>query len=54
MPAATALVDVLKRAQTDKLAVSTVNGEPIAGTPLAAQLVEAGFYTTPNALRFRA
>src|SRR5699024_761802 len=52
--AATALVDVLTRAKTDKLAISTVNGEPISGTQLAAHLIEAGFYTTPNALRFRA
>lgn len=53
-PAATALVDALRRANTDKLAVATVNGEPIAGTELASHLVEAGFYTTPNAIRFRA
>src|SRR5699024_8235778 len=46
-PAATALVDVLTRAKTDKLAISTVNGEPISGTQLAAHLIEAGFYTTP-------
>lgn len=53
-PAATALVEALRRAKTDKLAVTTVNGEPIAGTDLASHLVEAGFYTTPNAIRFRA
>ena len=53
-PAATALVEILRRAHTDKLAVATVNGEPIAGTELASHLVEAGFYTTPNAIRFRA
>src|SRR5699024_7749572 len=53
-PAAPALVDDLRRANTDKLAVATVNGEPIAGTELASHLVEAGFYTTPNAIRFRA
>ena len=53
-PAATALANVLQRAGTDKLAISTVNGEPITTAPLASHLVEAGFYTTPNAIRFRA
>ncbi|NWN87411.1 MAG: DEAD/DEAH box helicase [Micrococcaceae bacterium] len=52
--AANALVDALQRAKVDKLAVSTVNGEPITGTELASHLVDAGFYTTPNAIRFRA
>ena len=53
-PAAGALVDALRRAQIDKLTLATVNGEPIAGTELASHLVEAGFYTAPNAIRFRA
>lgn len=52
--AATALVEALRRAKTDKLALSTVNGDPISGTELASHMVEAGFYTTPNAIRFRA
>lgn len=53
-PAATALAEALRRAETSKLAIATVNGDPIAGTPLASHLVEAGFYTAPNAVRFRA
>lgn len=53
-PAATALVEALRRANTDKLAISTVNGEPITNAQVASHLIEAGFYTTPNAIRFRA
>jgi ATP-dependent Lhr-like helicase len=53
-PAATALADVLRRAGTEKLAISTVNGDPLVNAPLASHLVEAGFYTAPNAIRYRA
>ncbi|GAA4113479.1 Lhr family helicase [Enteractinococcus coprophilus] len=53
-PAATALEIALRRAGTDKLAIQTVNGDPLVGTELAGHLVEAGFYTAPNAVRFRA
>ena len=53
-PAAHALETVLRRAGTDKLAIQTVNGDPLVGTELAGHLVEAGFYTAPNAVRFRA
>jgi len=53
-PAANALADVLQRAGTDKLAIATVNGDPIVNSELASHLVEAGFYTAPNAIRYRA
>ena len=53
-PAATALETAIRRAGTDKLAIQTVNGDPLVGTELAGHLVEAGFYTAPNAIRFRA
>src|SRR5699024_8299433 len=54
VPAAAALVAVLTRTRTHKLAISTVNGEPMSGTQLAGCLSDAGFNTPPNALRFRA
>src|SRR5690625_75869 len=53
-PAATALHAVLQRAGTEKLAIATVNGAPLVNSPLASHLVEAGFYTAPNAIRYRA
>src|SRR5699024_12649063 len=53
-PAATALHAVLQRAGTGKLAIATVNGDPLVNSPLASHLVEAGFYTAPNAIRYRA
>ncbi len=53
-PAATALETVLRRAGTEKLAIQTVNGDPLVGTELASHMVDAGFYTAPNAIRFRA
>ena len=53
-PAATALHAVLQRAGTEKLAIATVNGDPLVNAPLASHLVEAGFYTAPNAIRYRA
>lgn len=51
--AATSLVETLRRAQVPKLAVETVNGQPIFGTPLAEALLAAGFYASPKAIRFR-
>ena len=53
-PAATALANVLHRAGTEKLAISTVNGDPLINAPLASHLIEAGFYSAPNAIRYRA
>ncbi|MDO4784830.1 MAG: ATP-dependent helicase [Propionibacteriaceae bacterium] len=51
--AAASLVGALQRARVPKLAVETVNGDPILGTPLAAALLDAGFYASPRAVRFR-
>ncbi|MGM0931354.1 MAG: DNA glycosylase AlkZ-like family protein [Actinomycetota bacterium] len=49
-----ALVQVIRRGAADKMAVEKVNGGPILDTPLARALMDAGFYSTPRGLRFRA
>ncbi|MDO5634157.1 MAG: ATP-dependent helicase [Micrococcus sp.] len=51
--AAHALVWALRRARTERLALEKLNGAPILGTPLAAALLEAGFYSSPSGLRYR-
>lgn len=51
--ASSSLVKALRRARVPKLSAETVNGEPVLGTPLAAALLEAGFYASPRAVRFR-
>ena len=47
------LVAVLRTATVDKLAIATVNGEPVLEHPLAHALLAAGFYSTPQGIRFR-
>ncbi|MHC6175402.1 ATP-dependent helicase [Glutamicibacter sp. X7] len=47
------LVRVLRGAKVDKIAVATVNGQPVAEHPLGAALLEAGFYSTVQGIRFR-
>jgi ATP-dependent Lhr-like helicase len=47
-------VQVIRRGAADKMAVEKVNGGPILDTPLARALMDAGFYSTPRGLRFRA
>jgi ATP-dependent Lhr-like helicase len=51
---ARALVQVIRRGAADKMAVEKVNGSGILDTPLAHALMDAGFYSTPRGLRFRA
>lgn len=52
--AAGELAGVVKRGAVDKLAVEKANGAEILGTPLAAALEGAGFYSTPRGVRIRA
>lgn len=51
---ARALVEVIRRGAADKMAVEKVNGVPVLDTELARALADAGFYSTPRGLRFRA
>ncbi|MFC7401915.1 DEAD/DEAH box helicase [Citricoccus sp. GCM10030269] len=53
-PTATALAWALRTARVQKMSLEKVNGLPIPGTALAHALVEAGFYTSPAGIRFRA
>ncbi|MCW4465823.1 ATP-dependent helicase [Glutamicibacter sp. MNS18] len=48
-----ALVDSLRTAAVDKIAIATVNGQPVLEHRLARALLQAGFYTTPQGIRFR-
>ncbi|WP_191089714.1 DNA glycosylase AlkZ-like family protein [Nesterenkonia ebinurensis] len=50
--AAGALVAVLRRARTAKLAVQKVNGEPVLGHRFADSLKTAGFHSVPSGLRY--
>ncbi|MEV4900885.1 ATP-dependent helicase [Citricoccus sp. NPDC055426] len=52
-PLATALGWALHTARVEKMSLEKVNGLPLTGTPLAAALLEAGFYSSPSGLRFR-
>lgn len=47
------LVATLRTAAVDKIAIATVNGQPVLDHPLAQALLAAGFYTTPQGIRFR-
>ncbi len=47
------LVTALRRATVDKIAIATVNGDPVQEHPAAAALLGAGFYSTPQGIRFR-
>lgn len=48
-----AVVSVLRTAAVDKIAIATVNGQPVLEDRLARALLDAGFYTTPQGIRFR-
>ncbi|MFC0582244.1 DEAD/DEAH box helicase [Micrococcoides hystricis] len=50
---AASLVGTLRAARIDKIHSEKLNQEPILGTPLAAALLAAGFYSSPSGLRFR-
>lgn len=52
--AARALAALVTSRRVDKLAVETVNGGFILGSPLGDALGEAGFLATPRGLRLRA
>ncbi|MFJ2619853.1 ATP-dependent helicase [Glutamicibacter sp. NPDC087344] len=47
------LVAVLRQATVEKIAIATVNGTPVQEHPVAAALLGAGFYSTPQGIRFR-
>ncbi len=51
--AARALGGLITRGRVDKLAIETVNGAFILGTPLGDALAVAGFLATPRGLRLR-
>ncbi|MEF9981038.1 MAG: ATP-dependent helicase [Glutamicibacter sp.] len=50
---ATAMVAALRTAQVDKIAIATVDGQPVQDHPVGAALLGAGFYATPQGIRFR-
>ncbi|MFF1574239.1 DEAD/DEAH box helicase [Leifsonia sp. NPDC058292] len=51
--AARALASLVTRGRVDKLAIETVNGGFVLGSPLGDALAEAGFLATPRGLRLR-
>ncbi|ANF31555.1 DEAD/DEAH box helicase [Leifsonia xyli] len=51
--AARALAALVTARRVDKLAIETVNGEFVLGSPLGDALSEAGFLATPRGLRLR-
>lgn len=53
LAAARALAALITRGRVDKLAIETVNGAFVLGTPLGEALSEAGFLPTPRGLRLR-
>jgi len=52
--AAAALAALAAARSIGRITVESVNGEPAAGSPLAAALVEAGFHRTPKGVRLDA
>ncbi|WP_104117668.1 DEAD/DEAH box helicase [Arthrobacter sp. B1805] len=52
--ASLALVSIIRRGATDKMALEKVNGGEILDTDIGRALADAGFYTTPRGLRIRA
>lgn len=53
LAASRALAGLITRGRVDKLAIETVNGAFVLGTPLGDALGEAGFLPTPRGLRLR-
>ncbi|MGH1525645.1 ATP-dependent helicase [Leifsonia sp. L25] len=51
--ASRALAGLVTSRRVDKLAIETVNGASVLGSPLGAALSEAGFLATPRGLRLR-
>lgn len=50
---ATQLVASLRAAQVEKIAIATVDGHSVLDHPVGAALLSAGFYSTPQGIRFR-
>ena len=48
-----AVVAALRTAAVEKVAIATVNGQPVLEHRLSKALLQAGFYTTPQGIRFR-
>ncbi|QKT06748.1 ATP-dependent helicase [Gordonia sp. X0973] len=51
--AAAALADLVRSGRVERLAIDTVDGEPVLTTGFGKQLVAAGFSTTPRGIRMR-
>jgi ATP-dependent Lhr-like helicase len=51
--AAAAIGDLVRRGGVDRLAIETVDGAFVLGTPFGSALTEAGFTATPRGLRMR-
>ncbi|MFT3899533.1 MAG: ATP-dependent helicase [Gordonia sp. (in: high G+C Gram-positive bacteria)] len=51
--AANALADLVRSGRVERLAIDTVDGEPVLSTDFGKTLVEAGFTTTPRGIRLR-
>ncbi|WP_345472613.1 ATP-dependent helicase [Glutamicibacter ectropisis] len=50
---ATQLVSALRTANVEKIAIATVDGQPVLDHPVGSALLAAGFYSTPQGIRFR-
>lgn len=50
---ATQLVSALRTAKVEKIAIATVDGQPVLDHPVGSALLAAGFYSTPQGIRFR-
>lgn len=50
---ATHLVAALRTAKVEKIAIATVDGQPVLDHPVGIALLAAGFYSTPQGIRFR-
>ena len=53
LPATRALAALITQGRVDKLAIETVNGNFVLGTPVGDALSAAGFLATPRGLRLR-
>lgn len=47
------LVAALRTAKVEKIAIATVDGHPVLDHPVGTALLAAGFYSTPQGIRFR-
>jgi len=51
--AAIALADLVRSGRVERLAIDTVDGQPVLSTDFGRLLVESGFTTTPRGIRLR-